>query len=278
MPARILVIEDNQENLDLMTYLLTAYGYDALAARDGEKGLEAARRELPELIISDLQMPSVDGYEVARRLRRDPRFAKCRLIAVTSFAMRGDRERVLEAGFDGYISKPIDPERFIGQIEEFLHAAPRPATSPSTQATPDGTPSTRLPFHTRILALDNSPTNLDLIQSSLEPFGYRVTRTTSVREAMTAVQKEPPDLILSDLHMPDADGFDFFEAIMADRALRKIPFVVISSTFWPETDLSKALSLGVSRFIQRPLDPERLLSEIEACLTNARNQKSWPQS
>src|SRR5260221_12288833 len=113
MPARILVIEDNAENLELMTYLLTAFHHMVFTARDGEEGLEVARRELPDLILCDLQMPILDGYGVARALRQDARLARHPLVAITAFAMRGDRDRVLAAGFNGYISKPITPEEFV---------------------------------------------------------------------------------------------------------------------------------------------------------------------
>ena len=92
MAARIVLIEDNKESLDLMSYLLRAFGHTVFPAGDGEEGLETGRRELPDLILSDLQMPKVDGYEVARAVRQDPRLANLPLVAVTAYAMRGDRE------------------------------------------------------------------------------------------------------------------------------------------------------------------------------------------
>jgi CheY-like chemotaxis protein len=127
MLARILVIEDNQTNLDLMLYLLRAFGYTPLAARDGEEALEIARREVPDLIICDVQLPKLDGYDVAKSLKREPVLDAIPLVAVTAFAMVGDRDRMLQAGFDGYIAKPIDPETFVRQVEVFLHAKSRKA-------------------------------------------------------------------------------------------------------------------------------------------------------
>jgi CheY-like chemotaxis protein len=120
MSARILVIEDNLTNLDLMTYLLTAFGHVPLPAHDGEEGLYAAAHEHPDLIICDLQLPGMDGYEVARWLKGHPELHAIPLVAVTALAMVGDRDRVLAAGFDGYIAKPITPETFVEQIERFL--------------------------------------------------------------------------------------------------------------------------------------------------------------
>ncbi len=118
--ARILVIEDNPTNLELISYLLKAFGHETLAATDGEKGLEVVRREMPDLIICDIQLPNMNGYEVARRLKADPALRAIPLVAVTAMAMVGDRDRVLAAGFDGYIPKPIAPETFVGQVEAFL--------------------------------------------------------------------------------------------------------------------------------------------------------------
>src|SRR5713226_10736377 len=102
MGARILVIEDNQTNLDLISYLLRAYGYEVMTATDGAAGIAAAS-ETPDLIICDIQMPGIDGYEVARRLRAERATARIPLVAVTALAMVDDRRKVIEAGFDGYI-------------------------------------------------------------------------------------------------------------------------------------------------------------------------------
>lgn len=129
--ARILVIEDNPENLELMVYLLRAFGHLPLAATDAGKGLAAAARELPDLILCDLHLPGVDGYEVARRLGDDPDLGRIPRVAVTASAMAGDRARGLAAGFDGYIEKPIDPETFVREIESYL-----PAVRPGGAAAP----------------------------------------------------------------------------------------------------------------------------------------------
>ncbi len=120
MSARILVIEDNTANLELMTYLLNAFGHFTISARDGEAGLETALREPLDLIICDIELPKLNGYEIARQLKQHPDLRKIPLVAVTAYAMVDDREKVLSVGFDGYISKPIEPELFVGQVEAFL--------------------------------------------------------------------------------------------------------------------------------------------------------------
>jgi CheY-like chemotaxis protein len=118
--ARILVIEDNPANLELMRYLLQSFGHTVLTAADGEVGVAMVRNERPDLVLCDVQLPKLDGIGVARAVRSDPQLRDVPLIAVTAFAMVGDRDKMLQAGFDGYLPKPITPETFLNDIETFL--------------------------------------------------------------------------------------------------------------------------------------------------------------
>ena len=130
MTARILVIEDDEASRMLVTYLLEADGYQVYSASNGRDGVRAALEHGPDLILSDLQMPVMDGYEVARLLHADPGWRRAPLVAVTAFSMPGDREKALEVGFQDHISKPIDPERFVRQIEAYLSPASRAVRPP----------------------------------------------------------------------------------------------------------------------------------------------------
>ena len=123
MKGNILYIEDNEQNLYLITYLLRAKGYDVIQARSGEEGIALAQQRLPDLILLDIQLPGMDGYEIARRLRSCPEVRRIPIVAVTSYAMVGDREKALAAGCDGYIEKPIDPATFLLQVEIHLPRA-----------------------------------------------------------------------------------------------------------------------------------------------------------
>jgi two-component system, cell cycle response regulator len=120
MGRRILVIEDNPTNLDLMTYLLKAFGHTTATAMDGEAGVTEAQAQVPDLILCDLALPKLDGFGVAKRLKADPTLSRVPLVAVTASAMVGDRDKVIAAGFDGYISKPITPETFVSEVEAYL--------------------------------------------------------------------------------------------------------------------------------------------------------------
>lgn len=123
MKKKILVIEDNQQNLYLMKYILEDCGYEVFSAMDGEEGIALASSLLPDLILLDIQLPTMDGYAVARSLRQNPELAKTPIVAVTSYAMPGDREKTIEAGCSGYIEKPIDPDIFPAQVEKAFSAA-----------------------------------------------------------------------------------------------------------------------------------------------------------
>ena len=124
MKPKILVIEDNEKNLYLVSFILEKNGYEIIQARDGQEGIEKARQEKPALILLDIQLPGLDGYAVARELRNDPALADVPIVAVTSYAMVGDRERILAAGCVGYIEKPINPETFVAEVEQYMPVRP----------------------------------------------------------------------------------------------------------------------------------------------------------
>jgi CheY-like chemotaxis protein len=119
----ILVIDDNKDNRDLVEYLLRARGYEPRIAGGSIDGVRMALAEAPDLILLDIRMPDMNGYEVVAVLRTEAMLARTRIVAITASAMAEDRKRITEAGFDGYIQKPIDPEQFVDQIEKFLPAA-----------------------------------------------------------------------------------------------------------------------------------------------------------
>lgn len=124
MNRTVLLIEDNEQNRYLATFLLERSGFTVASAADGLSGVKLARRLIPDLILLDIQLPTLDGHAVARLLRADETLCRIPIVAVTSYAMAGDRERCLEAGCNGYIEKPINPQTFIQEISAYLGAVP----------------------------------------------------------------------------------------------------------------------------------------------------------
>jgi CheY-like chemotaxis protein len=122
MNATVVLIEDNERNRYLTTFLLKKYGYQVFEAVDGPSGIELVQKIKPDLILLDIQLPGMDGYDIAQELTRNLGMGDIPIVAVTSYAMVGDRERILAAGCVGYIEKPINPETFINEIEYYLVA------------------------------------------------------------------------------------------------------------------------------------------------------------
>lgn len=120
MKRKILIVEDNQQNLYLFRFLLEKSGYEVIAAEDGVEGVDKATTENPDLILMDMQLPEMDGYEAVQRIKQHKESGRIPVVAVTSYAMVGDREKILAAGCAGYIEKPIAPESFVAEVEKYL--------------------------------------------------------------------------------------------------------------------------------------------------------------
>jgi len=278
MPIRILIIDDHVDNLELMSYLLKAFGYATLAASDGLEGLKLAGQEQPDLIICDIQLPGIDGFEVAKRVKSDAQLRAIPLVGITALAMVGDRDRVLQAGFDGYIPKPIAPETFVSDIETFLKpgqqrsgirvAAVEAGEAPRRHLNGQTTQSHR----GTILVVDDVAANLELARSIFEPSGFNVRLAADVDSAMESATEHLPDLILSDVNMPRATGFELLLRIKADPRLRPVPVVLITGTSPQDMIADHALAIGATKFLRRPIDSDILLAEIENCLEAARER------
>jgi two-component system cell cycle response regulator len=279
MTGNVLLIEDNPTNLELMAYLLRAYGYAIQSATNGRQGLELALQIRPDLIVCDLDMPELTGYEVARELRsQEGAGSHLPMIAVTAYAMVGDRDKVLAAGFDAYISKPIQAETFVKQVEAFLSPDKRSKGIPQSHETTVVRSSRSQTDRAVILIVDDSQINLSLIRGTLEPSGYTVIAVDSVEIAMLEIRRNSFDLILSDLHMPENSGYEFLRRVKTDPNLQCVPFVLFTASTDPANgDRERALALGAAKFLCRPIEPSRLLLEIEECLVKGR-KKSARQS
>jgi len=270
----VLIIEDHADNLELMSYLLEAFGYSTVTAMDGLAGVERAHGGDLDLILCDIQLPGIDGFEVARRLKRGEQVRSIPLVAITALAMVGDRERAMAAGFDGYIAKPINPETFVASVEAFLPPGGRRSSNhqPAASIEPARDGSVAAPKASRgtILVVDNVPANLDLAQSIFEPSGFRVMLADNMTVALAMARQTRPDLVLSDVNMPEGTGFELARRIRADSALEMVPVVLISATLPRDISPEAARAAGATKFLRRPIEPMVLLEEVEQCLQAAR--------
>ncbi|OFA01224.1 EAL domain-containing protein [Duganella phyllosphaerae] len=251
MSARILIIEDNATNMELMVYLLRAFGYTPLSASDGEAGVEAARREQPDLIICDVHLPKLDGYGVVAALKADPATREIPALAVTALAMVGDRERLLEAGFDSYIGKPIEPDTFVKQIESFLTG--EMSTPPKTDIA-------------TILIVDDHVLNREFLMTLLGYGGYRLIEAANGAEGLKMALADKPDLVISDILMPNMDGYEFVTRMHKHPDTADVPVIFYTATYREREALAVAESCGVRWVLPKPSDPDVILRTVQEAL------------
>jgi two-component system cell cycle response regulator len=271
--ARILIIEDNPANIELMSFLLSAYGHAPLSAADGPRGVAAARSERPDLIACDVNLPGMDGFAVLAELKGDPALAGVPILAVTALAMTGDREKVLAAGFDGYISKPIEPESFVAELEAFLTPAPASAPAPApamamppAQPQPQSTASTEATATPAtgartLLLVDDDRFMLGVLNDMLIGQPYRVLSACSGEEALQVLSHEPVEVILCDQAMPGMRGTE----VLAEAAARYPKTVRLMLSGQPDlTDIEAAIKSGVAdgHYI-KPLGARALREQLD---------------
>jgi two-component system cell cycle response regulator len=268
-----LVIDDDPVNLDLMTYLLNAFGHTPIAASGGEAALQAVRSTDIDLVLCDIQMPGVDGFEFLRRLGQTTHH-RPPVIGVTALAMVGDREKILSAGFDGYMAKPITPETFVEEVERYLAVSERARhePKPAAAATAYVRPPAMERKNVRVLIADNEPANVEILRLLLDHWGFDVLAARSGRAALELARREKPEVIISDLHMPDGDGLELLEVARADPLLRETPIIFVSATNPRPKAIEKAAALGAANFLLRPFEPEVLLDALNECLAKEMRQ------
>ncbi|MDY0978438.1 response regulator [Massilia sp. CFBP9012] len=262
--ARILIIEDNPANIELMSFLLGAYGHTPLSAADGPRGVAAARSERPDLIACDVNLPGMDGFAVLAALKTDPQLAGVPILAVTALAMAGDREKVLAAGFDGYISKPIEPESFVAELEAFLAAAPAvaqvDASAPAARPVPVQAPSAP-PEERTLLLVDDDRFMLGVLNDMLVGQPYRVLSACSGEEALEVLDHEAVEVILCDQAMPGMLGTEVL-ARAAERYPKTVRLMLSGQPDLSEIEAAIASGVADDHYI-KPLGARTLRERID---------------
>jgi CheY-like chemotaxis protein len=249
---KILVVEDVELNRELIAQLLEE-DYAILTAADGATGIRLAERERPDLILMDLSLPIVDGWEAARRIKADPALRKIPIIAVSAHAMTGDAEKARQCGCDDYLSKPLDERLLLEKLHKYLGPHfQRSAARPPVQAN-------------RILIVDDEPFNVDYLQQELEELGYDIMVARDGQEALECVATDPPDLILLDVLMPIMDGFAVCRALKGEEATRLIPIVIMTTLDGIE-DRIRGIEAGADDFLTKPVNQRQLIARVQTTL------------
>ena len=252
----ILVVEDNELNMKLIRGLLRLGKYKVVEAMDAETGIKMAREVKPDLILMDIQLPGMDGLSATQIIKKDTALKAIPIVAVTSHAMHGDDRKALEAGCDGYITKPIDTRCFLASIDQYVKRDHDEMKSSEEKGLSNG--------H-RILIVDDEPMNTKLLDSvlSLEKYETRVAHTGM--EALQKVSDESPDLILLDVMMPGMDGHEVTRILKGDPKTRDIPIILVTSLHGKD-DKTKGLEAGADEFLNKPVNATELLARISSLI------------
>ncbi len=252
----VLVVEDNEKNLKLFRTLLEANDFRVVEALDAERGLEILNREMPDLVLMDIQLPGMNGYEATRKIKDDPRFGRIPVLALTAYAMQGDREKAIQSGCDGYISKPIDTRAFIENIEIFLEG--RAESEPKGKKT---APSLKR----KILIVDDEPRNQKVLKAMLPEERFDALTADDGEEGLALALAEQPDVILLDIMMPGIDGFEVARRLKKDDRSKNIPIILVTALDEVDSRIN-GLEAGAEEFLSKPVRPMELLARISSML------------
>lgn len=268
MPARILIIEDNQANMDLVTYLLQAFGHEPLCATDGAMGVELALRERPDLILCDLHLPKIDGLGVVARLRADPATRAIPILAASALPVTDGCAALRRAGFTGCLPKSLEPDVLLPSLESFLpeHLRAGSAPAPATAAGPATAPVQPAPVATaaraRVLLLDAAPENAGLVAAILSHTGYTVSTAANPMDAGVLLDGHAYDLVLCELGLLEAGRLSFLADAL--EMAPGLPVLVIRPD--DEDDLGTLAAGRRCRMLSHPLEPQQLVAAIDGLL------------
>jgi two-component system cell cycle response regulator len=249
----VLVIEDDPLNMKLVNAILGRGNYRVIQSMDAETGIMLAREHRPGLILMDIQLPGLDGLSATRLIKQDAGLMNTPVVALTSYAMEGDREKAMEAGCSDYITKPIDTRSFLDRIARVARQDEKGRTSKGGK------------YMKKIMIVDDEPLNIKLLAARLNQGKYDIITTYSGEEALEKVFEFLPDLILLDIMMPGLDGYEVARRLKGDPRTSDIPIIMIT-TLDDADDKHKALEVGADEFLNKPVDPAELQIRVQSLL------------
>src|SRR5207302_1932457 len=226
----ILVIEDNAISRKMMRIALEAEGYAVLEAANGRVALELMTKNAPDLVLQDLLLPDVNGFDLVSNLRMIPGGEKIPILGVTGLIVRADEMRFAAAPFTDYLFKPVEPSRLLATIHSYLPPGQTSAENPGKKQ--------------RVLLVDDEPAQLKLFSTYLGHLGFDVITATDGQDGLVKARAVRPDAVLSDVLMPVMDGFHFCMKLRSDPELAGIPVVLLSNYHEQEPDKELARRVG----------------------------------
>jgi len=251
-PMKVLVVEDNPISRKLTRVALETDGLTVVEARDGQSAIASVTREVPDLILQDILLPDIDGFELVGRLHRLPGAEKTPILALTGLIPKSDEGKMPQANFADYLFKPVDPSFLISTVRAHLAAS---KTSDS------------MPGRGRIvLAVDDDPKQLKLLATYLANLGFGVTTARDGAEALAKAATTFPDAVISDVLMPRLDGFELCLGIRKHEQLSKIPVVLLTNNYGDAADKRLARDIGANALVMRTPDCKDAVEVLLASL------------
>ncbi len=277
MSARVLVVDDNPLNVKLLTAKLAQDYYVVSTASDGTQALASVKASPPDLILLDVMMPGLDGFEVCRRLKADPETRHIPIIMVTALSDTADRLRGLEAGVDDFLTKPVNDLALMSRVRSLLRlkmlmdewrlreetAVQAGLMTPSEERPRPITPA-------RALILEDDPHEQERLVAILKEGDIEGKVFTTLAEAIAAAHVEPSDLVIGSLDLAHEDGLQLCARLRANEETRALPLLMVSR---PESveRLARGLDLGANDYVVRPLEPSEVLARVRIQLRQKRH-------
>lgn len=274
---KILIVEDNEMNRDILSRELRDRDHEVVAATNGEEGIEKSLTESPDLILMDLSLPGIDGWDATRAIKADAQTARIPVIALTAHAMPGDRDKALAAGCDDYETKPYDWTRLFTKVDAILQRVQAESKEEDVESPVPHSAAADAPAVPRreaisgrtILIVDDKELNRDLLARGVHDDGHHALFAVNGREALEALEQHNVDLVLLDIMMPQVDGFEVLRRMKADTELRHIPVIVISASEQMASAV-KCIEMGADDYLPKPWDPVLLKARIDSSLERKR--------
>jgi CheY-like chemotaxis protein len=298
---RLLLVEDEQVNRDLFRRRLERKGYAVVTAENGLGAVALAASEKPDLVLMDLGLPDIDGWEATRRIKADPATAAVPVLVLSAHAGDDARQKAFAAGCEEFETKPVNWDALFKKIEAALARAAERAKAALPPTVPDddtvdlgGAPPAGEPGAgtdvlrpapaakpkddekelcavqpKRILVVEDNDANRVMLCRRLNARGYATTEAADGRQALDAVVKQRFDLVLCDIMMPDVDGYEVLREMKADPDLAAVPVIMISALD-EMAGIVRCIEMGAEDYLQKPYDPVLLHARINACLDKRR--------
>ncbi len=265
---RILLVEDNEMNRDLISRRLKRRGFDVSLAVDGAEGVERATADMPDLIVMDMGLPVLDGYEATRMLKDAEATRRIPIIGLSAHAMSGDARRALDAGCDDYDTKPVDWKRLLGKIDVLLTRAQEVAAAEGAETAAagaelgDGSAG-------HVLVVDDNALHREMLSGRLTSLGYSFDLAAGADEALEQLAQKRFDVVLLDVTLPRVDGQPLLEKIRANPRWNGLP-VLLLTTIDAVSQAVDSLSQGAEDFIPQPFHKEVLAARLASSLERGR--------